>query len=56
LWNLLEKREAFREAFSDEKTLKTNIYAVRFAIAIRDFRYSNLHFGHLEIFQQRFFM
>jgi hypothetical protein len=29
---LLEKREPFREAFLYEKAIKTDIYAVRFAI------------------------
>jgi hypothetical protein len=32
LWNLLEKREPFREAFLYEKAIKTNIFAVRFAL------------------------
>jgi hypothetical protein len=32
LWNLLEKREPFREAFLYEKVLKTDIYAVQFAL------------------------
>jgi hypothetical protein len=32
LWNLLEKREPFREAFLYEKALKTDIYAVRFTL------------------------
>ena len=31
LWNLLEKREPYRDAFLYEKALKTDIYAVRFA-------------------------
>jgi hypothetical protein len=31
-WNLLEKREPFREAFLNEKALKTDICAVRFAL------------------------
>jgi hypothetical protein len=31
-WNLLEKREPYREAFLYGKALKTNIYAVRFAL------------------------
>jgi hypothetical protein len=31
-WNLLEKREPYREVFLYEKALKTDIYAVRFAL------------------------
>jgi hypothetical protein len=31
-WNLLEKREPYREAFLYEKALKTDIFAVRFAL------------------------
>ena len=31
-WNLLEKREPFREAFLYEKALKKDICAVRFAL------------------------
>jgi hypothetical protein len=31
-WNLLEKREPYREAFLYEKALKTDICAVRFAL------------------------
>ena len=31
-WNLLEKREAYRDAFLYEKALKTDICAVRFAL------------------------
>jgi hypothetical protein len=31
-WNLLEKREPYRDAFLYEKALKTDIYAVRFAL------------------------
>ena len=31
-WNLLEKREPYREAFSYEKAIKTDICAVRFAL------------------------
>jgi hypothetical protein len=31
-WNLFEKREPYREAFSYEKALKADIYAVRFAL------------------------
>jgi hypothetical protein len=31
-WNLLEKRESFREAFLYEKAIKTDICAVRFAL------------------------
>jgi hypothetical protein len=31
-WNLLEKREPSREAFSDEKALKTDICKGRFAL------------------------
>jgi hypothetical protein len=31
-WNLLEKREPYREAFLNEKALKTDNYAVRFAL------------------------
>jgi hypothetical protein len=31
-WNLLEKREPYREAFLYEKALKPTIYAVRFAL------------------------
>ena len=30
-WNLLEKREPYRDAFSYEKEIKTDIYAIRFA-------------------------
>jgi hypothetical protein len=32
MWNLLEKRELFREAFLYEKAIKTDICAVRFAL------------------------
>jgi hypothetical protein len=39
LWNLLEKREAF----SDEKALKTDIYAVRFALTAL-FSFKKLNF------------
>jgi hypothetical protein len=31
-WNLLEKREPYREAFLYEKASKTDICAVRFAL------------------------
>jgi hypothetical protein len=31
-WNLLEKREPYRDAFLYEKALKTDICAVRFAL------------------------
>jgi hypothetical protein len=31
-WNLLEKREPYRKAFLYEKVLKTDIFAVRFAL------------------------
>jgi hypothetical protein len=31
-WNLLEKHEPYRYAFSHQKALKTDIYAVRFAL------------------------
>jgi hypothetical protein len=31
-WNLLEKREPYREAFLHEKALKTDIYVVRFSL------------------------
>jgi hypothetical protein len=31
-WNLLEKREAYREAFLYKKALKTDICEVRFAL------------------------
>jgi hypothetical protein len=31
-WNLLEKREPFRDAFLNEKALKTDIYAVGLAL------------------------
>jgi hypothetical protein len=31
-WNLLEKRELYRDAFLYEKALKTDIYAERFAL------------------------
>jgi hypothetical protein len=31
-WNLLEKREPYREAFLYEKAIKTDIFAVRFAL------------------------
>jgi hypothetical protein len=31
-WNLLEKREPYREAFLYEKALKTDFYTVRFAL------------------------
>jgi hypothetical protein len=31
-WNLLEKREAYREAFLYEKALKTDICGLRFAL------------------------
>jgi hypothetical protein len=31
-WNLLEKREPYREAFLYEKAIKTDICAVRFAL------------------------
>jgi hypothetical protein len=31
-WNLLEKREPYREAFLHEKVLKTDICAVRFSL------------------------
>jgi hypothetical protein len=31
-WNLLEKREPYREAFLYENALKTDICAVRFAL------------------------
>jgi hypothetical protein len=31
-WNLLEKREPYREPFLYEKALKTDICAVRFAL------------------------
>jgi hypothetical protein len=31
-WNLLEKREPYREAFLYEKAIKTDIYAVRRAL------------------------
>jgi hypothetical protein len=31
-WNLLEKREPFREASLYEKAIKTYIFAVRFAL------------------------
>jgi hypothetical protein len=31
-WNLLEKREALREVFLFEKAIKTDIYAVCFAL------------------------
>jgi hypothetical protein len=31
-WNLLKKREPYREAFLYEKALKTDIYAVHFAL------------------------
>jgi len=30
-WNLLEKREPFHDAFLCEKSIKTDIYAVRYA-------------------------
>jgi hypothetical protein len=33
-WSLLEKREPYREAFLYEKALKTDIYAVRFALTV----------------------
>ena len=46
-WNLLEKRKSYRDAFSNEKSLKTktDIYAERFAL-IEIFNCKN------EIFQQ----
>jgi hypothetical protein len=31
-WNLLDKREPYRDAFLYEKALKTDIYAVRFTL------------------------
>ncbi len=31
-WNLLEKREPFRDAFLYEKSVKIDIYAVRYAL------------------------
>ena len=31
-WNLLEKREPYRDALLYEKALKSDIYAVRFAL------------------------
>jgi hypothetical protein len=31
-WNLLEKREPYRDAFLNEKALKTDIRAVRFEL------------------------
>jgi hypothetical protein len=42
-WNLLEKREPFREAFLYEKALKTDIYAVRFALTAL-FSFKKLNF------------
>ena len=43
-WNLLEKRELYREAFWDEKALKTDICAVRFAlIALFSFKKWNFY-------------
>ena len=41
-WNLLEKRELYREAFLYEKALKTDICAVRFALtALFSFKNQN---------------
>jgi hypothetical protein len=31
-WNLLAEREPYRGAFFDEKSLKTDIYAVRYTL------------------------
>jgi hypothetical protein len=42
-WNLLEKREPYREAFRDEKALKTDICAVRFALTAL-FSFKKLNF------------
>jgi hypothetical protein len=42
-WNLLEKREPFREAFLYEKALKTDIFAVRSALTAL-FSFKNRNF------------
>jgi hypothetical protein len=45
-WNLLEKQEPYREAFLYEKALKTDIYAVCFALtALFSVRYGTARHG-----------
>ena len=39
-WNLLEKREPFRDAFLCEKSIKPDMYAVRFALCTKTLRLS----------------
>jgi hypothetical protein len=38
-WNILEKREPFREAFLYEKAIKTDIYAVRFELFTKSLKF-----------------
>jgi hypothetical protein len=50
-WNLLEKREPYRDAFLYENALKTDIYAVRFALtALFSFKKRNFLAAWIALF------
>jgi hypothetical protein len=53
-WNLLEKREPYREAFLYEKALKTDICAVRFALtALFSFILNTVRFALLTFLAEK---